>query len=53
MTSPNIPQYQELCDLLEQQVDRYNLRDVLTALANVCDAKADHILSHYNDYYEF
>ena len=49
MPNLNTVQYQELCDTLESLVDRNTLSVVLQALANVCDAKADHVEANWQD----
>lgn len=41
--------HQELCDALEALVDANNLSDVLAALAEVCDGKAEHLRSNWQD----
>ena len=36
-------------DILEDLVDRYTLADVLEALTEVCELKADHLRSNWQD----
>jgi hypothetical protein len=38
-----------LTDALESLVDQFTLRTVLERLADVCDAKADHVQSAWQD----
>jgi hypothetical protein len=36
-------------DILEGLVDGYSLTEVMEALAEICDEKADHILTNWQD----
>lgn len=40
---------EELAETLEQIVDRHSMHAVLEALETVCHAKADHLVSNWND----
>ena len=39
----------DLCDLLEEQIDKHSVSEVLNALSNVCFEKSEHLKVTWQD----